>query len=241
MLYAVILAAGVGKRMKIKDKKQFIKLNNKPVINYSIDKFLSIKSIDRLIVVINEADKNSKDVKDFIEKYKLLIHSGKIYMILGGKERYDSVYSALDFIDYYFGIKKNDNILIHDSARPNFLVSDVKKLINNLKKYKSITLASKLTDTIKKTKKTKSCIKEILNTYDRNDIYTIKTPQGFNLKVIYEAYEKFFKCKTKLCVTDDVQIVENFSKFKSYIQESSNLNLKITTNDDLEILKLIIK
>lgn len=240
MLYAIVLAAGSGNRMKSKEKKQFIKLKNKPVIYYSIDKLLSINSIDNIVLVISENDKNSKAVLSLISKYKKYIHSGKICMILGGKERYDSVYFALDFIDYYFGISKNDSVLIHDSARPNFMVSDVKKLILNLKKYKSITLGSKLTDTIKKVNKTKTKIKKVKNTLDRNDVYTIKTPQAFNLKILYDAYEKFYKLSTKPNITDDVQIIEKYSKTKSHILESSNLNIKLTTKDDLLLLKSII-
>ena len=56
MIYGIILAAGSGSRMKTKDKKQFIKINNKPILLYSIDKFLKVKKINRLIILINKRD-----------------------------------------------------------------------------------------------------------------------------------------------------------------------------------------
>ncbi len=58
MTYGIILAAGQGSRMKTKEKKQFIKIRNKPVLLYSIDKFLSVKNIKKLIVVINNDKSN---------------------------------------------------------------------------------------------------------------------------------------------------------------------------------------
>ena len=69
MIYGIILAAGSGSRMKIKLKKQFLFINNKPVIEYSIDKFLSINKINKTIIVINESDKNNKTIKTLLKKY----------------------------------------------------------------------------------------------------------------------------------------------------------------------------
>lgn len=236
MIYSVILAAGVGKRMKTKEKKQFMLLNKKPVLYHSIDKFLLIKDISKLIIVVSDDDKNSKNIKRLINKYKKYILSEKIYIILGGKERYDSVYSALDFIDFYCKANDKDKVIIHDSARPNFAINDVKKIIGYLKKYKSITLASKLTDTIKEIKNTK-----IVKTLNRDNYALISTPQAFDYKLLYKCYNKFLKSKIKVKITDDIQLVELFSNTKSYILESTSLNYKITTQSDLNMLKCIMK
>ena len=149
MLYGVVLAAGSGRRMQSKLKKQYISINNKPIFYYSIDKFLNIKDIDRIILVVNEADKNCSYIKNFISKYSKYLSNGRISIVTGGKERYDSVYNALNYIKSFYEISKTDNIIIHDSARPNVDVNDIKKLISKLNKYKAITLACKLSDTIK--------------------------------------------------------------------------------------------
>lgn len=243
MVYGIILAAGSGSRMKTKEKKQFMKINGKTVVEYSIDKFLSIKNIGCIIIVINETDKDDNVIKYLIKKYKDEIYSEKINLILGGKERYDSVYSALNYIYDNYYIKKDDKVLIHDSARPNVDVKDIKKLITSLKKYKSCTLASKLTDTIKEVDIKKDI--KVINTPDRSKYYLIKTPQGFNLRLLIDSYDRFYAYrsknkKRKLNITDDLQIIESFSKEKSYIIDSSSLNYKITTKEDIDLLKYLL-
>ena len=240
MIYGIILAAGSGSRMKIKQKKQFLFINNKPVIEYSIDKFLSINKINKTIIVINESDKNNKTIKTLLKKYNNYISKDKLCFVVGGKERYNSVFNAISFIDKCYGIKTNDKVLIHDSARPNVDVNDIKILINYLNKYKALTLGSRLTDTIKKIKFNRNKLFEVIETVNRDEYFLIKTPQGFNLKLLYDSYNKFMNSSKKLKITDDLQIIEYFSKAKTYILDSSQLNYKITTKNDLNVLKYIM-
>ena len=265
MVYGVILAAGSGSRMKSNVPKQFLTINNIFIVEYSIIKFLQIRTINKIFLVINEEYKNSSYIKKIIKKYLKYIESGKIIIITGGSERYDSVNNAIHYIDDFIGIEDNDKILIHDAARPNFDAGDVKKIINYLEYIKSITLGSKITNTIKKInldskleintllKKSKSndIINVVDSTIDRNSIYSIETPQGFNLKTLYSCYNKFYNLKNKIenhkkninniQITDDIQIIELFSKNKSYIIDSKKNNFKITTMDDLKLMKYLLK
>ena len=240
MVYGVILAAGIGKRMKTKEKKQFLCINDKPILYYSIEKFLTIKKIKKIIIVINESDKNNKVILDLINNYKNLIYDQKLFLIIGGKERYDSVFNSLSFINDYFGIKNNDIILIHDSARPNVDIKDINKLITSLSKYKAITLGYKLSDSIKCIDKSKNVIKKVNKSVDRDNYYLISTPQGFSLKELYNCYLKFNKNRNKYKITDDLQIIEYYSKNKTYVLDSNKLNYKITTQEDLNVLKYIL-
>ena len=243
MVYALILAAGNGSRMKINKKKQFIKIYNKPLFIYSVDKFLKIKNVDKIYINFNKDDENIKEILKFRIDYKKYIDKNKIVLIFnGGKERYNSVYNALKHIYDDNKINVNDKILIHDSARPNFSIEDTKNLLNLLKKYKSITLASKSIDTLKiiYDKKNNKSIKEIKNTLNREYIYNIKTPQGFNINILFNSYNKFMKSNIKN-ITDDIMIIEKFSNEKSYILETDKYNLKITTKDDLDIIKKFLK
>ena len=240
MTYGVILAAGSGKRMKTKEKKQFISINNKPILYYSLEKFLKIRKFDVIIIVINKEDENNKVILDLLNKYKKEIINNKLYIVLGGKERYDSVYNTISFINELYGIEKNDKVLIHDSARPNVVINDIENLIKSLDKYKSITLGYNLSDSIKQIKPQKSPIKEVIKSVDRDEYFLITTPQGFNLKILYDAYQKFIKGKNSFKITDDLQIIEYFSKFKTYILDSSKLNYKITIQEDLNMLKYIL-
>ena len=240
MIYGIILAAGSGNRMKTKDKKQFIKINNKPILFYSIDKFLKVKKINRLIIVINKNDFDNSIFKSLLKIYNKDISSGKINFVFGGKERYDSVYNALSFIYEYMDVKSKDKVLIHDSARPNVDINDINNLIKNLNKYKAVTLGYKLSDSIKLIKKSNNSLKQVIKSIDRNSHYLISTPQGFGFKTIYNCYKKFVKTKKKLNITDDMQIIEYFSNEKGYILDSNKLNFKITTKDDLNMIKYII-
>ena len=243
MVYALILAAGSGSRMKTKTKKQFLIINNKALFIYSVDKFLKIKNIDKIYINFSEKDKNKIEILNFFKNYKKYIDNNKIIVIFnGGKERYNSVYNAIKTIFDDNRITAKDKILIHDSARPNFNIEDTKSIIDKLDKYSSITLASKSIDTIKTIyhNKIKNGIKEIKNTLNRELIYNIKTPQGFNLLKLYNSYCKFIYSKVNN-ITDDIMIMEKFSKDKSYILETDNYNIKITNKEDIDIIKKFLK
>ena len=103
-----------------------------------------------------------------------------------------------------------------------------------------MTLGSRLTDTIKKIKFNRNKLFEVIETVNRDEYFLIKTPQGFNLKLLYDSYNKFMNSSKKLKITDDLQIIEYFSKAKTYILDSSQFNYKITTKNDLNVLKYIM-
>ena len=240
MTYGIILAAGQGSRMKTKEKKQFIKIRYKPVLFYSIDKFLTIKNIKKLIVVINNDKSNARIFNEILKNYNKEIETGRLAFVFGGKERYNSVYNALSYLNEYCNASIKDKVLIHDSARPNVDIKDIKKLLLYLNKYNAITLAYKLSDSIKLIKNIDSNIKLVLKSVDRDNFYLISTPQGFNFKLLFDCYQKFFNSKKTVKITDDLQIIELFSNNKTYILDSSKLNFKITTKDDLNMIKYII-
>lgn len=241
MIYAVLLAAGNSSRLHLKTKKQFIKINDKPVFQYSIDKFLKIKNIDTIILVINKLDIHNKCIKLFIKNYNKFIKNNKINIVIGGINRYDSVRNSLDFIYSYFNVSKYDKVLIHDVARPNVSIEDIKDLIKYSNKYSSITLGSSINDTIKEIHSSENNnVLKIKKTLNRNDYCLICTPQMFNLELLYKCYNLFYKCKKKLKITDDLQIIELFSKVKTYVLISSKNNLKITTQNDLNMIKYML-
>lgn len=240
MIYGIILAAGSGSRMKLKNKKQYLLINNKPVLYYSIDKFLSVKKINKIIIVINENDIKNLVFKSLIKKYNKEINVGKLSFVFGGKERYNSVYNALQFINEYIGVNNKDKVLIHDSARPNVDIKDINRLIKYLSNHDAVSLGYRLSDSIKSILKSTSDLKVVNKSIDRDSHYLISTPQGFSLKTIINCYSKFIKSKRNTKITDDLQIVEYFSKTKTYILDSNKLNLKITTKDDLNMIKYLL-
>lgn len=240
MTYAILLAAGRSNRMKTKEKKQFITINNKPILFYSIDKFLKLKEIEKILIVINKNDKSNKVIKLLLKKYSKYFISNKFFLIFGGKERFDSVSNALNFINQYNNISSTDKVIIHDSARPNFSIQDVNNLLVTLNKYKSVSLSYKLSDSIKRIKKSDNELFEVSESVDRDKYHLVSTPQGFQLKLLIECYDKFYKSTLNYKITDDLQIIEYFSKQKSYLIDSKQSNIKITTKDDLNMIKYIL-
>ncbi|MDZ5038469.1 2-C-methyl-D-erythritol 4-phosphate cytidylyltransferase, partial [Clostridium perfringens] len=107
MISAIILAGGKGKRMSSKISKQYIELKGKPILYYTLTKFINCKEVDNIILVL------PKDEIEFCKREILEIYSLKVDMIVeGGKERQDSVFNAL------MEINDSEIILIHDGARP---------------------------------------------------------------------------------------------------------------------------
>ncbi|MCQ2610003.1 MAG: 2-C-methyl-D-erythritol 4-phosphate cytidylyltransferase, partial [Lachnospiraceae bacterium] len=151
------------------------------------------------------------------------------------------VHNALDFIRRNYDMKDTDHILIHDSARPFITKEDIQKLNDALSIYDVVSLATRTTDTIKYVEKEEEkdgvLYAKVEKTIDRQKLWNMLTPQGFKYKVIKEAYDKFFATGTSQNITDDLQIIENFSDSSAYLIEGSKYNVKITTNEDLKYLE----
>ena len=231
MNYAIVLAGGKGKRMKSEIPKQFLEINGHPIIYYSIKAFQDTLAIDRIIVV------TLPEYQDFFNKLAKDNKFDKLYAIaFAGKERYDSVYAGIcaipesDFI--------NDNYcLIHDGARPVIDMSLINECLADAKKYRASVAAVPVKDTIKVADNNGFAIK----TPDRRSLYQIQTPQTFELSLVYKSYKKMYDLNKTEGVTDDAMVVAEFGKVNPYLTKSSYRNIKVTTPEDLEILKRFLK
>ena len=239
MNFLILLAAGNSSRMNNKIKKQYLKIKNKLVLEYSFDTFIKTKLIDKYIIVISPDDNKSAELLKFKQKYQKMFDRDELIFVYGGENRYDSVFNALDYIYNVYNDIENKKVFIHDSARPFVSKTDIINLDKMLKMYNAITLASPITNTIKsidsKINFNDIVLSEVDKTLDREKLYSIMTPQAFDLDIIYNAHLKFKKQKIIKNITDDLQIIELFTKEKTYLIDSSPLNIKITTKEDLEI------
>jgi len=212
-LFLIILAAGDGKRMNTKVPKSFIKINNKTLLEHSINSFKNIPQIKKTIIVY------SKKHTNYLKKLKL----GNVLKVQGGKTRKESTLNALKKIKKL----KCKNVLIHDAARPNTSKKLIIKLINKLKKYDAVIPTIKVADATKRVKKN-----IIFKNIKRDTLRLSQTPQGFAYNKIYKKY-----CKnTKNYFDDDAALFTN-DKEKITTIDGSNKNLKITNQDDLSILR----
>lgn len=222
MTSVIILAGGKGKRMGSKVSKQFIEIKGKPVLYYTIKKFLDNKNIDKIVLVLpkDEIDYCKKEVLD-----KYLIKVDKI--VEGGTERQDSVYNALKSIN-------NTNIvLIHDGARP--IISD--RIINDGIKYAKAYGAAAPGVMPKDTIKIKDEENFSIGTPDRNTLMAIQTPQVFKYDDILKCHEKVKGNKD--IVTDDTMVAEKYG-YKVYLYDGEYTNIKITTPDDIILAEKLI-
>ncbi|SHI53517.1 2-C-methyl-D-erythritol 4-phosphate cytidylyltransferase [Lutispora thermophila] len=229
MNVAVILAGGHGTRMGIIDKpKQFIDVYGKPILIHTLEIFDANLDIDAIAVVC--LDDWHEDLSIWLRKYEL----NKVkWIVRGGKTRQESVRNAIEVIKT--SCNGDDIVIIHDAARP--LVSNriIKENIELAKKYGAVDTVIPTTDTIIRSKDGN----KIFDVPVRRELYLGQTPQSFKYSIILEAHDKAVKDGI-LDATDDCQLVLNCNK-DVYIVEGEKLNFKITTMDDLLLLKAIIK
>ena len=220
----VIVAAGTGSRMNMGINKQFIKLEGKEIIAYTIEKFYNNSNIEDIVVVVKE-DESEFFKKEILDKYNFK----NVKIAYGGKERQDSVYNGLKLLD-----EKCDVVLIHDGARP--FVSDkiIDKSIEEAKEHKAIVVGVPVKDTIKVIYNDKN----IVDTPNRSVLWAVQTPQTFYYNILIDAYKDAFK--NKFYGTDDAMLVERIG-YKVKMLEGSYNNIKITTQEDLNIGSQILR
>jgi len=217
---SVILAAGQGRRMNTSLSKQFIMLEDKPVLYYSVKAF-DESPVDEIIVVCCR-EQMDYCVCNVIEPYGF---KKEIRVIEGGEERYDSVFRALKSIDH------TDYVLIHDGARPFISVELINEVIDMVKRSRACITAVPVKDTIK-------IVDEdgfITGTPDRANMWLAQTPQAFEYSSIRRAYELLFKQKEsdRKIITDDAMVYERFINMPIKIVKGDYYNIKLTTPEDL--------
>ena len=212
----ILLAAGDSKRLGSKIPKPFVKIGKKTLLEYSLIKFGKIRQIKKIIIVTNK--KHSRFFKN--------IKFNNCVKIVGGKTRQESTYKALKHI------KKNKikctNVLIHDSARPNFSIKLIKRIINASKRNAVIPKIP-MHDALKE-----SIGKKILLNLPRKNFFSTQTPQSFNFNEILDLHSR----NKALYKDDDLSLVQSLKKVK-FVNGEKN-NFKITDQEDLSMLKNFI-
>lgn len=224
MNYSIILMAGSSTRSNTDLPKQFIKINNKEIYLYSFDIFNKHPLIDKIILV---CDKNYVDIVK-----SQVLDNEKVEVIEGGSTRQSSSKLALDFIKNNEKDTSNINVLIHDAARPMVNTRIIDDCLNNLDEFEAVATAIKTNDsTVIKTNNNN--IKEYLN---RDEVYSLQTPQGFRFDKIYEAHN----LTNKTDVKDDASLYLEFNKNVKLI-EGDSYNFKITNFNDLILFERLIE
>lgn len=220
---AVVLAAGMGKRMKAKENKQFLVLNNKPIIIHTLEIF-DQDPWCRAIILVGQVSEQER-MKVLLEKFNV---TKNVQFVEGGKERQDSVYNGLEAIR-----KTNKLVLIHDGARPFVDQKDIHRLTKEASQTKAAILAVPVTDTIKQMKG-----KHTIKTIDRSTLWSAQTPQAFHFECIWQAHRK--AREEEIYGTDDASLVERLNLPVSIV-EGSYQNIKMTTPEDIDRALSLLK
>lgn len=222
---AVIVSAGKGHRFMEGQKKQFYFLGGKPILAHTLDKFETCPLIRSILLVVGQEDMDYC-LKEVIEKYKLK----KVSQIVpGGKRRQESVKNGMDALP-----KDEDIVVIHDGVRPFVTKTMIEDSIHSAVRYGAVILAMPVKDTIKMSNPDGT----VLKTLDRESLWQIQTPQTFQAKVIKEAYHR--ATEDGFVGTDDASLVERLG-VKVHILPGSYANIKITTQEDLQLANLFLK
>jgi len=217
---ALILASGSGSRCGLNYPKQFIKVNNKTILEYTVDVFEKNKYIDEIIIVANK--EYIEKIADITKKYLKVKN-----IVSGGDTRKDSSYNGVMSINY-----EDANVLIHDAARPLISESIVNECIFNLDKYNSVCVAIPSVDTLLQVDNNK----DIISVPERRFVYRAQTPQCFKLSLIKQAHT-LANSDTSCYVTDDCGLIIKYTNEKIHIVDGSEDNIKITYLEDINFLE----
>ncbi|MBR4027465.1 MAG: 2-C-methyl-D-erythritol 4-phosphate cytidylyltransferase [Lachnospiraceae bacterium] len=227
---AIVLSAGIGSRMKSDIPKQYMDLNGKPVIYYSLKTFE--ENHFSSIVLVCGKDDVAYCQKEIIEKYGLK----KVTAIVpGGKERYHSVFEGLK------AIKDADYVFIHDGARPMLNQTMINRLKEAVVKEDAAVAGMPVKDTIKIVDDDAY----VSDTPERKYVWQVQTPQCFAFSLIYDAYASIIQDEeegwTIPVITDDAMVLEYVTDHEVKMIEADYRNIKITTPEDLLIAELFLK
>tara|TARA_B100001121_G_C18700631_1_gene627697 strand:+ start:23334 stop:24515 length:1182 start_codon:yes stop_codon:yes gene_type:complete len=227
IICALLLAGGVSSRLNNPLPKQYSKINNKPLICYSIDKFLKHPKIDNIHIIIN---KNHTKFYNDINKIYLSKNIKLPKPIIGGPSRQDSVINGLNFL--YKKPYEPNYVIIHDVARPFLYNQIINKLISEVEENLGVVPFLPINDSLKIFDSDKKKYKYI----DRNLLIKIQTPQIFCFKSIYKSHLNIENLKL---FYDDSSVAEKNNMPIKFIDGNEN-NYKITTNSDMEKANMLI-
>ncbi|MDN6731608.1 MAG: 2-C-methyl-D-erythritol 4-phosphate cytidylyltransferase [Atopostipes suicloacalis] len=230
MNIAVILESGTGNRMGKKVPKQFLTVYDKPIIIYTLEGFQNNERIDKIICVCLSGWE--KVLKAYCEQFNI---DKLIDIIPGGEVGQESIYNGLLSAKKY--ASNEDLVVIHDGVRP--MVND--KVLNNVletayEKGNAVT-STRVTDQIQ----VATTENNSKGYYKRDGLRKVTTPQAYKFKFIMEAYERALKNSNGFSSSSYANTMLLDQGETLYFAEGSDKNLKLTTVEDLDIFKSLLK
>ncbi len=222
-IIAVVPAAGVGSRMQADRPKQYLKLLGKTVLEHTVSKLLAHPKVSKVVVAVSEDD-------PYFSTLALANHP-QVIRVNGGKERADSVLSALNYICKH---EVSEWVLVHDAARPCFTEQDVTRLIECAENHSvGAILAASVRDTMKRSDE----LQNIDHTVERSNLWHALTPQMFRTLPLREALIDGLASKAN--ITDEASAFERLNLSPALVNGRAD-NIKITQPEDLALAEFYL-
>lgn len=218
--WAIIPAAGLGKRMNVSCPKQYLSIDGKTILQQSIEVLLSIPLLEKILVVVAADD-------PYWPAVQAALQHPKISTAIGGEERFNTVHQGLKALAPW--AKPRDWILVHDAVRPWVKKQAIEGLINELQNHEvGGLLGIPCRDTLKRSNEQGN----IIETLSRQGIWLAQTPQMFRYEDLCQAFEKVIT--EKIPVTDEASAIELLGKTPRMVLGHPD-NIKITYPEDLSL------
>lgn len=214
--FTVIPASGSGTRFGGKIPKQFLKVNGREILAYTLKKFESIDFLKGIVIAAKP--EYFSLISEIVSKYRFKKIIG---IVSGGETRMASVFNGLSVLN----CSKNDIVAVHDAVRPFVSKSHLVTLFRFCEKYGSVIPALPVPDTVKEIKNKNF----ISRTISRENLMLAQTPQVFRYGEMLKSYEKAMI--DNYIGTDESSILE-YAGYKVRIIEGERKNIKITTKED---------
>ncbi len=218
----IVPAAGKGSRMNTSAAKQFLTLRGIPVIVHLLKRIDMLDEVSGIIVALHE-----KELDNFNKIIKNTAVTKRVRTVTGGNTRQESVRAALNLVD-----AGSELVMVHDAARPLVTPAILRDAIAKTKELGATAAAVPVKDTIKEVEGG-----VVTKTLDRSRLYAIQTPQTFLYEIITQAHEN--AVKNGITGTDDAALVEKNAQ-KVFVISGSYDNIKITTNEDIDLAESIL-
>lgn len=230
---AIILAAGVGQRMRNGGlPKQFLKLNGKPLIIYTLEKFEQNVDIDSIIIVCHG------NYIEYMEKLVAVYQIKKVAkVVVGGSDRQSSIKKGLDAIEVTSS-SEEDVVVIHDGVRPLVTDNTIYENIRIAKQYGCAITVHPVTESVVVTDEENITIADFKK---RAATYSMTAPQSFRYEIIAKQYENLQETSKDGVPLLDAAMVYSNSGGEVHMVKEQSPNIKITTPEDYYILKAILE
>ncbi|MDI6781173.1 MAG: 2-C-methyl-D-erythritol 4-phosphate cytidylyltransferase [bacterium] len=225
-VYAIIVAAGDGKRMGSKVKKPYLELAGRPLLFYALRNIIDSSLITGTILVAGNG------LVDYCQKKIVEAYGFNriLSVVEGGDQRQDSVYQGLKALP-----EDAEIVVIHDGVRPFVSGKIIKETITAAIEYGAAITGVRVKDTIKMIDESH----RVIQTVNRDGLWAVQTPQVFMAKLLRDCYDK--AVSKGFYGTDDASIVEWAGGFEVRIVEGEYENIKITTPFDMMVAEVMME